>query len=36
MGSDFAQKTGPYFKKLKKENEERRLRNLAKKKDKDK
>ena len=36
MGSDFAQKTGPYFKKLKKENEERRLRNLAKRKDKDK
>ena len=36
MGSDFAQKLGPYFKKLKKENEERRLRNLAKRKDKDK
>jgi hypothetical protein len=36
MTSDFSKKTGPYFDRLRRENEERRLKNIAKKKNKDK
>mgnify|MGYP003129095925 FL=1 len=36
MTSDFSKKTGPYFDRLRRENEERRLKNIAKRKNKDK
>ena len=36
MTSDFSKKKGPYFDRLRRENEERRLKNIAKRKNKDK